>query len=320
MTPQKPNSSSMASDTVLRLGTEATVNMKSPNLKLECSTQQDIWAKIMKEVEAKRYAGPFEKIPFNHFIQLPIGLVPKSNGDVRLISHLSHPSRGNRSVNACTPKTLCSVKYKDLPYAIKLCLEAGRGCHTAKVDMKSAFRNLPIKPEDWMLLVMMAPLPITGKIYYFVDKCLLFGTSISCSHFQCFSNCVALLCQKRSGKKTNNYLDDFLFAALIKAMCDGQVEIFIKLCDEINFPIAPEKMVWGTTIIVFFRHPYQHPYQTISIPMEKRERALDQLQAVLNARTVMVLQLQKFTGLFNFLAQTIVPGRTSTRRMYAKFA
>ena len=34
----------------------------------------------MKEVEAKHYAGPFKTIPFENFIQSPIGLVPKDNG------------------------------------------------------------------------------------------------------------------------------------------------------------------------------------------------------------------------------------------------
>ena len=135
------------------------VRMRAPNLKLECGTQADLWSKMMKEVKAKHYAGPFENIPFQHYIQSSVGLVPKSNGDVRLIFHLSYPRKGTRSVNACTPKYLCTVKYKDLPHAIKLCSEAGKGCFAAKVDMKSAFRNLPIKPNDWMLLVMMAKDP-----------------------------------------------------------------------------------------------------------------------------------------------------------------
>ena len=33
----------------------------------------------MKEVELKRVAGPFTDIPFDNFIQSPIGLVPKQS-------------------------------------------------------------------------------------------------------------------------------------------------------------------------------------------------------------------------------------------------
>ena len=90
--------------------------------------------------------------------------------------------------------------------------------------MKSTFRNLPIKKADWFLLVMKVKNPKDGKTYYFVDKCLPFGASISCSHFQRFSNCVAFLVKKKSGRDTNNYLDDFFFAALLEVLCKSQVD------------------------------------------------------------------------------------------------
>ena len=37
----------------------------------------ELWDKIMKEVELKRFAGPFDKIPFKNYIQSPVGLVLK---------------------------------------------------------------------------------------------------------------------------------------------------------------------------------------------------------------------------------------------------
>ena len=39
----------------------------------------EMWQKIMKEVDAGRYAGPLDAPPFEHFVQSPIGLVPKAN-------------------------------------------------------------------------------------------------------------------------------------------------------------------------------------------------------------------------------------------------
>ena len=117
--------------------------------------------------------------------------------------------------------------------------------------MHSTFRNLPIKPEDWKWLMMMAIHPLTKKKWYFFDKCLPFGASIFCPHFQRFSNCVAHLVKWRSGKKTHNYLDDFFFVNLLKALCNGQVETFLQLCKEINFPVSLEKTFWTDTVIVF---------------------------------------------------------------------
>ena len=80
-------------------------------------------------------------------MQSPVGLVPKQEPDhTRLIFHLSHPQGG--SINCHTPEELCTVKYDNIQQAVNLCLEASRG-YIAKSDMKYAFRNLPIRSEDW---------------------------------------------------------------------------------------------------------------------------------------------------------------------------
>ena len=77
----------------------------------------------MKEVALKRVAGPFNKIPFDNFIQSPIGLVPKAGGDkMQLIFQLSYDFQGDteeeKSLNYHTPRNKCSVKYRDLDYAV----------------------------------------------------------------------------------------------------------------------------------------------------------------------------------------------------------
>ena len=57
------------------------VQMLSPNLKFRQGGDRImLWNKVMKEVKLQCYAGPFSKIPFKHFIQSPIGLVPKDGG------------------------------------------------------------------------------------------------------------------------------------------------------------------------------------------------------------------------------------------------
>ena len=53
---------------------------KSPNLKIKVGSATELWNKVMTEVKARRYAGPYETVPFKYFIQSPIGLVPKDKG------------------------------------------------------------------------------------------------------------------------------------------------------------------------------------------------------------------------------------------------
>ena len=156
------------------------------NLPLRFGSKTQLWNKMIKEVQLKRFAGPFERAPYDRFIQSPAGLVPKQSSNVNnqtcLIFHLSWPEKN--SVNFHTLKGLCSVKYKDIDHAIHLSMETGKGWYMAKSDMKSAFRHLAIRPEDWCWLVLMAYHPVTNKKFYFLDNCTPFGSSISCSHFQ----------------------------------------------------------------------------------------------------------------------------------------
>ena len=170
----------------------------------------------MKEVKEKRYAGPFKQIPFEDggYIQSPIGLVPKDNGtSTRLIFHLSYPRNGSTPVNYNTPRELCTVKYPDFSKAVQICLNEGRNCFCSKSDWKSAFRHFPIQKQFWRFLLMKARNPINKEWYYFFDKCMPFGSSISCAHFQSFSDAISHVMKVQTGKENVNYLDDFLFMA-----------------------------------------------------------------------------------------------------------
>ena len=88
-------------------------------------SSKELWEKIMKEVKLLRYAGPFCKVPFDNFIQSPIGLVPKAGNKTRLIFHLLYDFKdsGYRSVNFHAPKERCLVRYHDLDEAVRLCMK-----------------------------------------------------------------------------------------------------------------------------------------------------------------------------------------------------
>ena len=142
---------------------------------------------------------------------------------------------------------------------------------------------------------------------------------MSCAHLQRFSNYIAYFVRKRTGKKNNNYLYDFLFAVLIKAICDGQVEVFLEICKSVNFLVSLDKTFWGATIIVFLGMVIDTITQTVKVPGDKIDKAVSLIQDLKSRKKAMVLQLQKLTGLLNFLCHAIIPGRAFTRRFYTKF-
>ena len=61
-----------------------------------------------------------------------------------------------------------------------------------------------------------------------------FGASISCSHYQRFSNAIKHIVQCRIKSDLVNYLDDYFFAALLKLLCNNQVKEFLNNCDMVS--------------------------------------------------------------------------------------
>ena len=296
----------------------------SDNIPIRVGTKEDMWEKIMKEVKEKRFAGPFEEIPYQNFIQSPIGLVPKAGGKTRLIFHLSYQFRSkNGSLNENTPKEWCSVKYNDIDCAVTLSFLQGgatKQVFYAKMDISSAFRLVPLKSSCWNWLILKCVHPRMGKIVYFFDKCLPFGASISCSHFQRVSNGLRHIVEFKAGipKSITNYLDDFLYIAFALRTCNFLTKTFMDVCFQLGIPVAAEKTVWGTRIIVFLGILLDGQFFRLSIPEEKRIKATNQLNKFVTRRKATVKEIQQLTGLLNFLTRAIYIGQTFTRRMYAK--
>ena len=328
---------------------------QSNNIPFTVGNKTQLWNKLMKEVGHKRVAGPFKTIPFENYIQSPIGLVPKVGGDqTRLIFHLSYDCKedGLKSVNHFTPKEKCAVHYRDLDYAIAVYLRVLEGneprtknysrnaneqrwqnefdnhrrlkrqVFAGKSDLRSAFRILGLSEDSWKWLVMKAQDPNTSEWNYFVDKCLPFGASISCSHFQRFSNALCHIFEHQNNiqGQVTNYLDDFLFLALTVMRCNMLIEAFIKLCTDLGIPISKEKTEWGNLNIIFLGILLNGKEFCLGLPLAKKDRAIHLLQAMKDKKKSTVKELQSLCGFLNFISRAVFPGHTFTRRMYTKFS
>ena len=116
-----------------------------------------------------RMLGPFplswrDRLHINRF-----GLIPKGHdtGKFRLITDLSYP-RG-RSVNDGIDSDLTSLSYISVDNVAELVQQLGRGSLLAKVDIESAYRLVPVHPQDRILQAM----EWKGNVY--VDPMLPFG-------------------------------------------------------------------------------------------------------------------------------------------------
>ena len=70
----------------------------------------------------------------------------------RLIVDLSSPN--GASVNDGIDKETCSLSYTSVDAVVEKILELGRGSLLAKLDIKQAYRMIPVHPQDTLLLGM----------------------------------------------------------------------------------------------------------------------------------------------------------------------
>ena len=280
----------------------------------------------MKEVSLGRYAGPYTEPPFKNYIQSPIGLVPKSNNKTRLIFHLSYSfSDTELSLNDCTPDEYCTVKYKDIDYAVKASLNLMKRAKVNSVvysntDQTAAFRILPILPEQYCWLLLKAEHPVTNVTYFFAEKNCPFRASSSCKLFQDFSDSLKHIIETitESNFQVCNYLDDYLFIETSEDKCNRLVNQFILMCERINCPLSAEKTKYASHMMIFLGIMLDGKNCILAIPQEKRDKALSMLEHILISRKITVKNIQKLAGTLNFLNRAIIPGRAFTRRMYSK--
>ena len=165
-------------------------NINVSNLKSALERPIVVSEKIRKELEANRLVGPFPYPPFEFFQINPIGLVPKKEPDTfRLITHLSSPP--GQSINDGIDHEFSEVHYSSIQDAISLLINLGKGVFMAKCDIRSAFRLLPVLPEQYHLLGMK-----WNDNYYF-DKCMPMGARSSCNLFELFSTCLEFISKKK---------------------------------------------------------------------------------------------------------------------------
>ena len=163
---------------------------------------------VSAERAAGRLLGP---LPASTSIHVsPIRLVPKGHqgNSWRLTVDLSHPS--GRSVNDFIDPDLCSPSYPSVDDAVGLVLALGRGTQLGKIDLKSAYRILPIHPEDRQFL----GISWEGRAY--IDRCLPFGLRLAPKIFTAFADGLAWVLRAKGLQRLLHYLQKTFYTRYIQ--------------------------------------------------------------------------------------------------------
>ena len=170
-----------------------------------------------------------------------MGLIPKSSqlGSFQLIVDLSAPP--NHSVNN---PSLMSLSYSSVDQAVSLCRAHGQGVLMAKLDLKSAYRMIPVHPLDQPLL----GIEWQGTVY--CDLALPFGLRSAPVIFTAVADGLAWALRCKGVGSQLHYLDDFFCGCHDSLECAESLSIALGVCAELGLPVAPAKVEGPSSVII----------------------------------------------------------------------
>ena len=260
---------------------------------------------LQHELSLGRISGPYlpSMCPDVHINRF--GVIPKNNqpDKWRLITDLSYPS--GSSVNDGIPSELCSLTYVTIDNAILNILESGKDTMLAKIDIKSAFRLLPVHPADRHLLGMR------WKDRIYINHCIPFGLRSAPKLFNILAALLAWIAQNAGDSYLIHYLVDYLtIGPPASTVCQNNVNIFLSLCAELGVPLATDKLKGPSTSLSFLGIILDTNSRDIRLPPNKLIRMQELLTTWLPRKKARKREILSLVGTLQHATKVVWPGRT----------
>ena len=252
-------------------------------------------------------AGPYPQPPLPNLRCSGLGVIPKKDGGWRVIYHLSAP-HGSSINNYIDPARL-SLHYCTIDTAITILNDLGPGTLMGKIDLKNAFRLMPVRKETWHLL------GIHWQGQWYVDKCLPFGLRSSLALFNMLADALQWI-MLRNYQVTHiiHYLDDFFTAGPPNTdTCQRNMAAMARACTAINAPVKPEITEGPSTTLTFLGIQLDSMAMRATITAERRRELLTAILALYPKRTCTKRQLLSLIGKLAFACKVV--RRTFLRRL-----
>ena len=167
------------------------------------------------------------------------------------------------------------MAYANLDHAVMMLQSLGKGCLLAKLDLKEAYRAVPIHPSNQRLLAIQWE----GATY--IDRALPFGLWSAPNLLSALTDTMMWFLHKRGVETALHYLDNFLILGPPgSTACQEALEITLALCGEPGFPIASEKTEGPLSSLVFLGIEMDTERQILCLPDDKKDRVLKEIAPV----------------------------------------
>ena len=294
------------------IGVDPTASFTSARRNMFSAEQnpQVIEDYLQKEVTAGNIFGPFSPsvVPDVHINRF--GAIPKKHqpGKWRLITDLSYPE--GASINDAIDPSLCSLTYTSVDEVAAAAAALGRGAQLAKIDIKSAYRLVPVCPGQRHWLGMQWQ----GRVY--VDGMLPFGLRSAPKLFNAVADALEWCVAQQGAQRIYHYLDDFVvLGSPGTAECATSLNILQKVCQELGVPLAPEKQDGPAEVLTFLGIEIDTIRQELHLPEDKLQRLLQMVTEWDSRKVCTRRELESFIGTLQHACTVIRPGRTFLRQV-----
>ena len=230
----------------------------------------------------------------------------KPNGSVRIILNMSAPE--GESVNDGIDLSEFPAVMSSTAKWLKALERAGRGCYIMKLDWSDAYKHIRVRKED----VALQWFSWLGK--YFVELCLIFGTSSSVGIYDRAAKVVLELVLLICG-----FLRELVCQHLDDVCAAGGQELFDfertyrMVAEEVGVKLAPtddpdkafSPCHQGTVLGVY----YDTVEWTWCIPADKLSRLMGQLRAAMDADCLRQDEIWSLVGRVLHYCPLVLAGR-----------
>ena len=187
----------------------------------------------------------------------------------------------------------------------------GPGAVMAKIDIKAAYRMVPVHPQDRHLFGMMWE----DKVY--VDAALPFGLRSAPKIFTAVADALEWIAKYSGIKDLWHYLDDYITCGEAGSdECRLNMELLVDLCHHLGVPLAEEKVEGPSTSLVFLGIVIDSVAGELRLPLEKLNRLRLLIQEWLGKKSCKKRELLSVAGQLQHAATVVRPGRTFLRRLF----
>ncbi len=250
----------------------------------------------------------------------PINFVRKltSVGKQRLIQDFSYPyDQLQNGVNALVPPENKKVKYSGVfTVAAMAWALQDKELWAARMDIKRAFKNLPIKKDQWYLM------GFKFQNKFFVHTQVPFGVAVSCQLFEKVVHCLQWILIHITGHPfIDHYLDDFYLLERSKSRLTSLMGQFTEVVEKkIGFLLSHNKTMGPDQVREYMGLTTGLKRMCISLPEDKMQKALSWVNHLLEAfdwgQFVLVKALEKAAGMLNFTCQVLPVAKPFLHHLY----